>query len=109
MFKDKIVRIRTKRMYPGQNKWSYVGKVTAFSENWVVIAGKGVLLLKGQTRTVDMDPELKQFAIPRENISDIHLLPDSFDLNAIELSFEGVKIGLKVDGAPDTWIGEAGD
>lgn len=109
MLKDKIVRIRTKRMYPGQNKWSYVGKVVAFTESWVMIKGKGLLVLKGQTRTVDMDPDLKHFAIPRDNISDVHVLPDTFDMDHIELSFDGVKIGLKVEGAPDTWIGEAGD
>jgi len=113
VLKGKMVRIRSRRYFPEQRLWVFIGKVVSMSENWVSIEGKGMVVLKGalggQTRPVQIDKEIRPLLLPRDNIANIRILPDDFDVDNIELCSEGAKLGIKVKGAPDTWIGEIGE
>ena len=113
MLKGKMVRIRTRRSFPEQKLWVFLGKVIAMSENWIGIEGKGLIVmrgyLRGQSSPVEMDKEVRPLFIPRDNIANIRILPDEFDLDGIEFCSEGAKLGIRVQGAPDTWIGEIGE
>jgi hypothetical protein len=47
--------------------------------------------------------------IPRENIDSIRVLPDTFDLNNIQITTEGQQLRVVVDGKRDCFIGEMGE
>ena len=105
----KMVRIRTRRLFEEQKPWAFLGKVEVMSEHWIQICGKGIVIVKGKTHPIEIDVGLRQLLIPRENIANIRILPDDFDLDKIEICYEGIKIGVRVEGAPDAWISEMGE
>jgi len=108
MIVGKMIRIRLKRYFAEQKLWVFVGKVLEFGENWVTVQGKGIVLLKGRPQPALVDREPRQLMIPRENIAQMRILPDDFDLSDIRIEMEDLKVLVKVDGAPDTCIGEWG-
>lgn len=109
MIKDKIVRVKLKRHYTGQRPLSYVGKVTAFSDFWVVMEAVGVLIARNQPNNVQIDKHRSAALIPRDNIESIILLPDNFDVKNIKITTEGQQIQIVVEGAANAYIGELGD
>jgi len=109
MLKGKMVRIRQRRYFPEQKLWAFVGNVTDFSENWVCLEGKGIVVVRGKSVPAEIDEAPRPLMIPRDNIANIRILPHDFDLDHIEICFEGIKVGIKVKGAPDTWISEVGE
>ena len=88
---------------------SYVGKVTAFKDDWVVIDGKGVMLCRHEKEGVQVDAKTSAMVIPRENIESIRVLPDDFDVSNIRVSTEGQQIQMVVDRAIDAYLGEMGE
>ena len=106
MIAGKMVRIRLRRNFVEQRLGVFIGKVVEFTENWVTVEGKGIIILKGQARLADVDEEPRVIMIPRENIAHIRILPDSFDISEILVEARGFRIYVLVDGAPDTAIGE---
>ncbi len=52
---------------------------------------------------------MRSIVLPRDNIANIRVLPDSFDMNNIKVITEGNTLGIKVDDAPTAWIGEFGE
>jgi hypothetical protein len=108
MIVGKMIRVRLKRFFAEQKLWVLIGKVLEFGENWVTVEGKGIVLLKGRPQPAVVDRETRQIMIPRENIAQIRILPDDFDLSDIRIEMEDLKVLVKVDGAPDTCIGEWG-
>jgi len=109
MLKGKNVRVRLRRNFEEQKPWVFVGKVDQMSENWLALTGKGILIIRGKTRPVEIDDELRQMVIPRDNIANVRVLPDDFGLDEIEVFHEGIRVGIGVKGAPNTWIGELGE
>ncbi len=128
MLKNEIVRIRQKRYFAEQKMWVFIGRVISMNDVLVHIEGKGLLIynphekpeisrsqmsisgeMKGQTLPVDVDEGLRSILIPMDNIANIRILPQDFDLDTIHLFAEGRKIGLKVQGDVPTWIGEFGE
>ena len=49
MLKGRMVRIRMRRSFVEQKLWNFVGRVKEFTENWVFIQDKGLVLTKGKT------------------------------------------------------------
>ena len=107
MITGKIVKIRFKRYFADQRLWVFVGKVLEFSEGWIKIEGKGIIMLKGQVKPADIDKELRVILVPREHIAHIRILPDTFDITRLKVETRGLRLFIKVDGGPDTSIGEA--
>jgi hypothetical protein len=103
-----MIRIRLKRYFAEQKLWVFIGKVLELSENWVTIEGKGIVLFKGRPQPAEVDRETRLLIGPRDNIAQIRILPDDFDLSDIKVEMEGLKVLVKVDGAPNTCIGEWG-
>ncbi len=106
MIEGKIVKIRFKKYFSEQKLWVFIGKVLKFTENWVMVEGKGVVVLKGQVNPVDIDEEKRTILIPRDNISHIRILPDTFDIEKMEVITKGLRIFIKVKDGPDTSISE---
>jgi len=106
MLAGKMVKIRFRRYFAEQKQWIFVGKVVEFTENWVTVNGKGIVVFKGRKEPVDVDEEPRFLVIPRENIAHIRLLPPDFDLSKIKIEVKQLRIYVKVPGAPDTSIGE---
>ena len=104
-----MVRICTKRLFHEQRPWVFVGRVEDMTEHWVCIRGKGIVIVRGKTEPVEIDEELRPLALPRDNIANIRLLPDDFDLDNIKTYFDGNRAAMWVDNAPDTWISEGGE
>lgn len=128
MLKNEMVRIRQKRYFADQKLWVFIGRVMTMNDTLIHIEGKGILIsnmrdmknttksylsvageMKGQALPVDLDTEERSVIVPISNISNIRILPRDFRLDNIRFFAEGRKIGVKVDGAPDTWIGEFGE
>jgi len=109
MIKDKIVRVKLRKRYHEQKPMHYVGKVTGFSEEWVILHAKGLMLSRSQPNGVQIDAKPSAMMIPRDNIDSIRLLPDTFDINAIKITTEGQQIRMVVDGAQDALLGEMGE
>ena len=128
MLKGKMVRVRMKRYFAEQKLWVFVGMVSAMTENWLFVDGKGVLVchghtsssasrvrmdikgtMAGQVPAIEVDLTRRLLALPQGNIASVRILPDSFDLDHLEICTEGFKIGLRVKGAEPTWIGEIGE
>ena len=109
MLKGKIVRIRLNRYFLEQKLWIFIGKVVEFSEHWVCLDAVGVVVAKSKTEPVEIDKESRPMFIPRESIANLRVLPDDFDLKNMQITLEGIKLGITVKGAPDTWIGEIGE
>ncbi len=109
MIKDRIVRVKLKKYFKEQKPMCYVGKVTAFSENWVVMDAKGLMLSRLQQNGVQIDAKSNPVMIPRESIDSIRVLPDNFDINKMDVTTEGQQLRLVVDGPRDVFLGELGE
>ena len=109
MIKDRIVRIRLRKYYKEQKPFSYVGKVTAWSENWVAIEGKGIMLSRQSSTGVQIDTDIRLVLIPRETIETIQILPDSFNINDIRTTTEGQQVVLVIDDKRNAFLGEIGE
>ena len=106
MLEGKMVKIRFRRYFADQKQWIFVGKVVEFTENWVMVNGKGIVIFKGRKEPVDIDQKPRTLVIPRENIAHVRILPSNFDLGNIKTDIRGMRLYVKVPGAPDTSIGE---
>ncbi|MDD3725749.1 MAG: hypothetical protein PHI44_00915 [Candidatus Ratteibacteria bacterium] len=106
MIEGKIVKVRFKKYYADQKVWVFIGNVLKFTENWIMLDGKGILIMKGAVHPVDIDLERRNILIPRENIAHIRILPDSFDVDNIHIETRGIRIFAAVKGGPDTSISE---
>ena len=129
MLKGKLVRIRFRKSSETKPTWLFVGKVFEFSEAWIGVEGKGILLyarrttdthtstLRGQEmiRTgigsenalpYEVDAETRPLMFPRDGISSVRILPDDFDVNTIRVKFVGKRVDMEVDGAPDSALDE---
>ena len=109
MIKDRIVRVKLKRHFHEQRPVSYVGKVTAFNEHWVVMEATGVMIARSQPNNVQIDAKRGAALVPRENIESIALLPDDFDVKNIKITTQGQQIQIDVTGGPNVYIGELGE
>ncbi len=108
MIKDRIVRIKLKRGYQ-QRPLSYLGKVTAFNDHWVVLDGRALLVCRAQPNGVQIDKRPSATMVPRENIESIRVLPDTFNVDDIRVTTEGQQLQIVVDGAVDCYVGELGE
>ena len=106
MLKGRKVRIRLKRHFVEQKLWVFIGEVLEFTENWVMVNGKGILFLKGDVEPFDIDEQPRVLVIPRENVAHIRVLPDDFDISDIRVEYLGRRVCVVVEGAPHTSIGE---
>jgi len=106
MLKGKIVKLRFRRYFADQKLWVLIGKVLDFTENWLIIEGRGLVIFKGRQDPVDVDDEPRVLAVPRDNVSHIRILPDNFDLTNIRTKAERLRIYVEVDSGPDTSISE---
>lgn len=106
MIEGKIVKVRFKKFFPEQKLWVFIGKVLKFTENWIMIDGKGIVVMRGQVSPVDIDKERRIILIPRDNIFHLRILPDNFDIDNIEVVEKGLRLFVKVKGGPDTSISE---
>lgn len=106
MITGKMAKIRFRRYFPDQKQWVFIGKVLEFTENWVTVEGKAIVLFKGRPEPVDIDEEPRVLMVPSVNIAHIRLLPDDFDITTIKTRIKGLRTYVKVPNAPDTSIGE---
>ena len=109
MLKDRMVRIKMKKHYHEQKPMSFFGKCTVVTETWLAVEGKSVMVARREPNGVQIDSHLTQVVIPRENIDSIRVLPDTFDLNNIQITTEGQQLRVVVDGKRDCFIGEMGE
>ncbi len=109
MIKDRIVRVKMKKNYKEQKPFSFVGKVTVWSEDWIAVEGKGIMVTRQNKNGVQIDEGIKIVVIPRENIDHIQLLPDNFDINNMRVTTEDQQLVLVVDGKRDAFLGEMGE
>jgi hypothetical protein len=109
MIKDRIVRVRLKKSYKEQRPWSYVGKVTAFNEHWIVMEARGIVLARQQSTGVEIDKKPSAMMFPRENIESIRVLPDSFDIANMTVTTDGQQLRLVVEKAADVYLGDLGE
>ena len=109
MIKDQMVRVKLKKFFHEQRPFSYVGKVSAFGDNWVVIDGKGIMVARQQPNGVQVDSKVSRTVIPRDNIDTIRVLPDGFDIKDIQATTEGQQLVLEVPGDFNVVIGELGE
>ena len=106
MIEGKIVKIRFKKYFAEQRLWVFIGRVIKFTENWVMVEGKGIVIMKGKISPIDVDKEKRIILIPRENIAHIRILPDDFDIENIEIVERDMRLFVKVKNGPDTSISE---
>jgi hypothetical protein len=109
MIKDKMVRVKLRKHFHEQRPMLFVGKVTGFSENWVILHAKGLMLSRSQPNGVQIDAKPSAMLIPRDNIDSIRVLPDSFDLETIKITTDGQQIRMVVESAQDALLGEMGE
>ena len=111
MIKDRIVRVKLKKFFHEHRPWSYVGKVTAFNDSWVVMDARGIMLSRQQPNGVQVDAKPNAMMVPTANIESIRILPDDFDYTAAQLTFttDGQKLMLQVSNAADAYVGELGE
>ncbi len=106
MIEGKIIKVRFKKNYAEQKVWVFIGKVLKFAENWLMLDGKGILVMEGGVHPVDVDKENRLIIVPRDNISHIRVLPDDFDIDNINIEIRGIRIFAKVKNGPDTSVSE---
>ncbi len=106
MIEGKIVKVRFMKLFPEQRIWVFIGKAIKFTENWIMLEGKGIIASKGNINPVDIDKESRIILVPRNNIAHIIILPDDFDVENIEIHTRGVRIFAGVKNGPDTSISE---
>jgi hypothetical protein len=109
MIKDRIVRVKLKKNFREQRPLCYVGKCTAFSDCWVVLDARGVMLSRIQPNGAQIDEKSSPVVIPRESIDSIRVLPDNFDVANMKITTQGQQLQLVVDGARDCFLGELGE
>ena len=109
MLKDRLVRVKLKKRYHEQRPMSYVGKVTAFSDFYIVMEAKSIMLVRSQSNGVQIDPHVSAQVIPRDNVESVQVLPDNFDMKNLTVSTNGQQLVLVVDGKRDAYIGELGE
>jgi hypothetical protein len=109
MIKDRVVRVKLIKRYSEQRPISYVGKVTAFSENWVILEAKTIMLSRHSSNGAQIDDKAQAMMIPRDNIESIRILPDNFDLDNLQLTTNEQQLVLVVDGTRDAFLGELGE
>ena len=109
MIKDRIVRIKLKKNFQHHRPINYVGKVSAFNDDWVVLDARMVLLSRNQTSGVQIDKKNSATMVPRDNIESIRILPDDFDLENMDVTTEGQQLQIVVNGAANVYIGEFGE
>ncbi|HOQ88984.1 MAG TPA: hypothetical protein PLO53_06300 [Candidatus Hydrogenedentes bacterium] len=109
MLKDRMVRVKLIRRFKEQRPQSYVGKVTGFSEGWVILEGKLVLVSRNIPGGAQIDAQKTVVLIPRDNIESIQLLPDSFNIDGMTISTEGQQLRINVEGGAPSYIGEMGE
>jgi hypothetical protein len=109
MIKDKMARIKLKKHFHEQRPYVYVGKIAQFTETWVAVHGKGVMVSRSQPNGVQIDQKASLTLIPRDNIESIRVLPDTYDLNAIRITTDGQQLRLVVEGGLDVFIAEMGE
>ena len=132
VLQDKIVRIRFRRISDSKPAWMFIGRVLYFSDSWIGVEGKGILIYLRKTGMSDsatlrgdsvirntreskdllpmeIDEETRTLVFPRDNILSIRVLPDDFDIDAIKVQFSGRRIDLLVPGAPNSALDEIYD
>ncbi len=109
MIKDRIVRLKLKKGHQGQKPWCYIGKVTAFNDNWLIMEARGIMLSRQQQQGVEIDKKPSAMMFPRESIESIRVLPDGFNVADLRVTTDGQKLMLVVDGAADAFLGEMGE
>ena len=109
MLKDRMVRVKLRKHFQQQRPDSYVGRVTAFNDFWVVMEAKMLMMSRQQPTGVQLDAKPSAVVIPRDNIESIRVLPDSFDMNDIQFATDGQQIRMLVRNASDCFIGEMGE
>ena len=108
MIEGKKIRVRLRRYFTEQKLWVMVGTVLEFTEHWLTVEGKGIVIVKGQSTPAEVDQEDRVMMVPSDNIAHIRILPDDFDVDNIRIEMKGVRVFIKVDGAPDSAIAEGG-
>ncbi len=106
MLTGKFVKIRFRRYFTDQNLWVFIGRVIEFTENWVTVQGKGIVIFKGRPDPVDIDATQRTLVIPRGTIAHIRVLPDEFDLDNVTTKSSKFRIYIEVEGGPNTSISE---
>ena len=106
MIVGKIVKIRFKRYFAEQKLWVFIGRVREFTENWVVVEGKGIVVFKGRADPADVDGAIRTLVVPRDHIAHIRVLPDTFDVGNIRVRSDKFRLYVEVDGGPDSSISE---
>ena len=109
MIKDRMVRVKLKKQFHEQKPHSFIGKCVAFSEAWLAIEGKGIMLSRQVPQGVQVDTHLTQTIIPRDNVESIRVLPDDFNMSDIKITTEGAQLRVIVDGKRDCYVGEMGE
>jgi len=109
MLKDRMVRVKLRKGYHEQKPMSYIGKCVAFSDTWLVVEGKGVMVARHVPNGVQVDAHVTRTFIPRESIETVRELPENFDVNDIKITTEGQQLRVIVDGKRDCFIGEMGE
>lgn len=109
MIKDRVVRIKLKRYCHEQKPISYVGKVTAISEQWLIVDARTVVISRNQPNGVQIDKRNSAMMLPWGSIESVRVLPDNFDVNNIRVTTEGSQLRIIVDGALDAYLGEMGE
>ncbi|MCK9266476.1 hypothetical protein M0P98_06305 [bacterium] len=106
MIEGKIVKVRFKKYFNEQRLWVFIGKTIKFTENWLMLDGKGILVSRGGIPPADVDKERRVILVPHSNIAHIRVLPDNFDVDNIDIQIKGVRIFAGVKDGPDTSISE---
>jgi hypothetical protein len=106
MIEGKIVKVRFRKVFAEQRVWVFIGRAVKFTEHWLMLDGKGLLVSKGNIPPVDIDKERRIILVPHYNIAHMRVLPDDFDIDSIEIHIKGVRIFAGVKSGPDTSISE---
>lgn len=109
MLRERIVRVKLKKSYNEQRPWSYIGKCTAFSDFWIVLEAKGLMISRQQPGAVQVDKRPQVVVIPRDNVESVIVLPDNFDWQNLKATTDGQQIQIIVDGKRDIFVGEMGE
>ena len=109
MLKDKMIRVRLSKSHQQQRPLSFVGKCLAFTDFWIAIQGRSIMVTRANKSGVQIDDKLSQHVIPRDSIESIRVLPDDFDLNTMTVTTEGQQLVLPVKGQQPCFIGEIGE
>ena len=109
MLKDKTIRVRLNKSYHQQRPLSFVGKCVAFTNDWIAVEGRAIMVTRTSKSGVQIDDKPTQNVIPRDNIEAIRLLPDDFDITNMQVSTEGQQLVILVKGQQPCFIGEIGE